>query len=170
MSTARKKCLAFLAAVVTLGILWPHPSAFAQSSPAPSSVLPTGGGQGLIDASDSVMLRLDHQAGLFQTVKDIGVAELRNNTIMLAKLATLMTIPIITTASEPKGPNGPLMPEIVIPTSTNAVLSEVHRTWNRPEASELAKFYALVAPNYAAVIESFNKAQEVARQQGPAVR
>jgi hypothetical protein len=46
----------------------------------------------------------------------------------------------------------------------------VHRTWNRPEASELAKLYALVAPNYAAVIESFNKAQEVARQQGPSVR
>ena len=58
----------------------------------------------------------------------------------------------------------------VIPTSTNAVLSEVHRTWNRPEAPELAKLYALVAPNYAAVIESYNKAQEAARQQGPAVR
>jgi hypothetical protein len=58
----------------------------------------------------------------------------------------------------------------VIPTSTNAVLSEVHRTCNRPEASELAKLYALVAPNYAAVIESFNTAQEVARQQGPPVR
>ncbi len=55
----------------------------------------------------------------------------------------------------------------VIPTSTNAMLSEVHRTWNRPEAAELAKLYALVAPNYAAVIESYNKAQEVARQQQP---
>jgi hypothetical protein len=29
-----------------------------------------------------------------------------------AKLATLLKIPIITTASEPNGPNGPLMPEI----------------------------------------------------------
>jgi hypothetical protein len=53
----------------------------------------------------------------------------------------------------------------VIPTSTNAVLSEVHRTWNRPEAPEIAKLYSLVAPNYAAVVESYNKAQEVARQQ-----
>jgi hypothetical protein len=52
----------------------------------------------------------------------------------------------------------------VIPTSTNAVLSETHRTWNRPEAAELAKLYALVAPNYAAVMESFQKAQEVAKQ------
>ena len=88
MSTACKKYLPILAAVAALGTLSPNPSALAQSSPAPSSVLPTGGGQGLIDPSDSVMLLLDHQAGLFQTVKDIGVVELRNNTIMLAKLAT----------------------------------------------------------------------------------
>jgi nicotinamidase-related amidase len=247
MSTVRNRCLPLLAAVATLSILWPTQSALAQSTP--SSVL----GQRLIDPSDSVLLLLDHPKGLFQTVKDISIVELRNNAIMLAKLATLMKIPVITTASEPKGPNGPLMPEIhqfaphavyvgrkgevnawdnedfvravqatgkktlimagvwtsvcvmfpaldakiagfkvyavidasgdpsdlasrttlarftqagVIPTSTNAVLSEVHRTWNRPEASELAKLYALVAPNYAAVIESFNKAQEEARQQG----
>ena len=55
---------------------------------------------------------LDHQAGLFQTVKDISVAELRSNTVLLAKLAKLMKIPVITTASEPNGTNGPLMPEI----------------------------------------------------------
>jgi len=52
----------------------------------------------------------------------------------------------------------------IIPTSTNAVLSETHRTWNRPEAADLAKLYALVAQNYAAVIESYQKAQEVAKQ------
>ena len=229
---------------------------FAASSPAfaqtrPASVLPSGGGAALIDTSDTVMLLLDHQAGLFQTVKDVTVTELRNNTIMLAKLATLLKIPVITTASEPNGPNGPLMPEIhqfaphavyvgrkgevnawdnedfvkavratgkktlimagvwtsvcvmfpaldakaagykvyavmdasgdpselasrttlarfiqagVIPTSTNAVLSETHRTWNRPEAAKLAELYALVAPNYAAVIESFVKAVEVGKQ------
>ena len=52
----------------------------------------------------------------------------------------------------------------IIPTSTNAVLSETHRTWNRPEASELGKLYSLVAPNYAAVVESYQKAQDVAKQ------
>jgi hypothetical protein len=31
---------------------------------------------------------------------------------MLANLATLLKIPVITSASEPNGPNGPLMPEI----------------------------------------------------------
>jgi nicotinamidase-related amidase len=53
----------------------------------------------------------------------------------------------------------------VIPTSTNAVLSETHRTWNRPEAAELAKLYSLVAPNYAAVVESYQRAQDVIKQQ-----
>jgi nicotinamidase-related amidase len=216
-----------------------------------SSVLPTGGGKALLDASDSVILLLDHQSGLFQTVKDISIAELRTNTSMLAKLATLLKIPVITTASEPNGPNGPLMPEIhefaphavfvprkgevsawdnedfvktvrdtgrntlimagvwtsvcvmfpaldakaagfkvyavmdasgdpsefasrttlarftqagVIPISANAVLCETHRTWKRPEAAELAKLYALVAPNYAAVMESYQKAQDAIRQ------
>ena len=52
----------------------------------------------------------------------------------------------------------------VIPTTTNAVLSEVHRTWNRPEAAQIAELYALVSPNYSAVVESYLKAQEVARQ------
>ena len=52
----------------------------------------------------------------------------------------------------------------VIPVTTNAVLSEVHRTWNRPEAAEIGKLYAHVSPNYAAVVESFVKAQEVAKQ------
>jgi nicotinamidase-related amidase len=223
----------------------------APSSRIESSVLPTGGGQALMNPSDSSILLLDHQSGLFQTVKDISVAELRANTTMLAKLAALLKIPLITTASEPNGPNGPLMPEIhefaphavfvprkgevnawdnadfvnavrdtrrktlimagvwtsvcvmfpaldamaagykvyavtdasgdpselasrttlarfaqagVRPTSANAVLCELHRTWNRPEAAELAKMYALVAPNYAAVMESYQKAQDATKR------
>jgi nicotinamidase-related amidase len=254
MATLLKNALSAVAAILILGASM-NSNAVAQATApggAPSSVLPTGGGAALLDPSDTVILLLDHQSGLFQTVKDIPVAELRANVVMLAKLATLMKIPVITTASEPGGPNGPLMPEIqqfaphavyvprkgevnawdngdfvrtvrgtgrktlimagvwtsvcvmfpaldakaagfkvyavtdasgdpsemasrttiarfaqagVIPTSTNAVLSEVHRTWNRHEAAELAKLYALVAPNYAAVIESYQKAQEVAKQQ-----
>jgi nicotinamidase-related amidase len=66
----------------------------------------------LLDPDDSVLVLLDHQAGLFQTVKDIGIAELRANTTMLARLAALLDIPLITSASVPDGPNGPLMPEI----------------------------------------------------------
>jgi nicotinamidase-related amidase len=204
-----------------------------------------------MDPSDTLVLLLDHQSGLFQTVKDIPVADLRRNVEMIARLCALLKIPVITTASEPAGSNGPLMPEIhqyaphavyvarkgevnawdnqdfvaqvestgrktlvmagvwtgvcvmfpaldaraagydvyavidasgdpselasrtslarfvlggVKPTSTNALLSELHRTWARPEAAELAKLYGLAAPNYAAVIESYQRAQEAALQ------
>src|SRR5215813_15304555 len=68
--------------------------------------------KGVLDPRDSVLCLLDHQAGLFQTVKDIGIAELRANTTMLAKLANLLEIALFTSASVPQGPNGPLMPEI----------------------------------------------------------
>ena len=242
-----------LLSVVTL--FWVQQNITGQSnqtqSPRRSSVLSTGGGEALIDPSDTVILLLDHQSGLFQTVKDISVHELRANTMMLAKLATLFKIPVITSASEPNGPNGPLMPEIhqfaphavfvprkgevnawdnadfvntvkatgkktlimagvwtsvcvmfpaldakaagykvyavtdasgdpsemvsrttvarfaqagVIPTTANAVLCEIHRTWNRPEAAELAKLYVIVAPNYGALIESHQRAQEAIKQ------
>ena len=245
-----------LAAVLAVGLIWPQHRAMAQAvpsgSPAPSSVLSTGGGQALLDPSDTVLLLMDHQSGLFQTVKDISVAELRANTVALAKLATLLKIPVITTASEPNGPNGPLMPEIhqaaphavfvprkgevnawdnedfvkavratgkktlimagvwtsvcvmfpaldakaagfkvyavidasgdpsemvsrttlarftqagIVPTTANAVICEMHRTWNRPEAAEVAKLYTIVAPNYAALMESYQKAQDVLKQE-----
>ncbi len=51
----------------------------------------------------------------------------------------------------------------VIPTSTNAVICEVHRTWNRPDATQLAQLYTMASPNYRAVIESYERAQSVAR-------
>src|SRR5215468_1624049 len=242
-----------LVAALMMGLLWPSPDASAQQIPGAGSpsVLPTGGGQALLDPSDTVILLLDHQSGLLQTVKDVSLPELRTNVVMLGKLAALMKIPVVTSASEPNGTNGPLIPEVqqsapqavyvprkgevnawdnedfvktvrgtgrktlvmagvwtsvcvmfpaldaklagykvyavmdasgdvsemanrttlarlaqggVIPTTTNAVLSEVHRTWNRPEAAEIGKLYAHVSPNFAAVVESYLKAQEVARQ------
>jgi nicotinamidase-related amidase len=65
-----------------------------------------------IDANDAVMLLIDHQSGLFQTVGDMPMPTLRNHAAALAKIATLSKIPVITTASVPQGPNGPLIPEI----------------------------------------------------------
>ena len=215
-----------------------------------SSVLSTGGGKALINPADTLILLLDHQTGLFQTVKDIGVMELRANTIALAKLGALLKLPVITTSSVPDGPNGPPMPELkeaaphahyvprhgevnawdneafvkavrdtgkktlimagvwtsvcvmfpaldataagfkvyavmdasgdpsemvsrttlarfaqggVVPTTVNAVVSEIHRTWNRPEAAELAQLYTMYAPNYRAVMESYQMAQQAAK-------
>jgi nicotinamidase-related amidase len=211
-------------------------------------IVPSGGGTALMNADDTVLLLLDHQSGLFQIVKDIPVAELRANVSALARIATLLKVPVITTASVPEGPNGPLMPEIaslaphaiyvprqgevnawdsdlfvktvretgrktlimagvwtsvcvmfpaldakaagftvyavidasgdpsemvsrttlarfvqagVVPTSTNAVICELHRTWRRPDAAEIADVYTMVAPNYRAVMESYQTAKDV---------
>lgn len=65
-----------------------------------------------INPEDAVMLLIDHQSGLFNTVRDLNVRELRANAVTLAKVATLAKMPVITTASVPQGPNGPLIPEI----------------------------------------------------------
>ena len=115
-SLSLKSALSTLGIVTAIGVILSiEPGALAQAGRAnalPSSVLPSGGGQALLDPSDTAILLLDHQTGLFQTVKDISLTELRANTTMLAKLATIYNIPVITTASEPNGPNGPLMPEI----------------------------------------------------------
>lgn len=208
--------------------------------------------QALLDPGDAVVLLLDHQTGLFQTVKDISVADLRANTIVLAKIAELTKTPIITTASEPNGPNGPLMPELatvapnaryvarkgevsawdnadfvaaveatgrktlvmagvwtsvcvmfpalqakadgykvfavidasgdpsemasrttlarfiqagIIPVSTNAMLSEFQRSWNRPDAAQWGALYSELVPNYRAATESYQRAQEAAKKQ-----
>jgi len=66
----------------------------------------------MIDRDDVVMLLIDQQSGLFNLVKDMPVAQLRNNVIALAKTATLLKLPVIITASVPEGPNGPVIPEI----------------------------------------------------------
>lgn len=213
-----------------------------QPSPAASRVL--------LDPNDTVILLLDHQTGLFQTVKDVPVAELRSNTVALANVARLGKAPIIYTASEPNGPNGPIMDELdafasdaqyvarkgeisawdnadfvkaveatgrktlvmagvwtsvcvafpalqaqadgykvyfvtdasgdpsvmasqttiarlsaagIIPVSTNAVLCEFQRTWNRPDAAQWGAIYAQLVPHYKAVAESYKRAQDAAQ-------
>lgn len=66
----------------------------------------------MLDAEDTVLLLIDHQSGLFNTVRDVPIPDLRNYVIALAKTASLLNIPVITTASVPDGPNGPLIPEV----------------------------------------------------------
>jgi nicotinamidase-related amidase len=65
-----------------------------------------------INPANAAMLLIDHQSGLFQTVGDMPMPELRLRAAALAKMASLAKMPVITTASVPQGPNGPLIPEI----------------------------------------------------------
>nr|WP_315400466.1 hypothetical protein [uncultured Duganella sp.] len=100
------------------------------------STLATGGGAALIDPADTLVLLLDHQSG-----HRLGARRQQRSVDSVARFVQ----------------GG------VKPTSANALLSELHRTWARPEAAELAKLYGLVAPNYAAVAESYARAQQAVR-------
>ena len=52
---------------------------------------------GMLDPDDSIILLIDHQSGLFNTVRDVPVPDLRNYVIAIAiaKAATLLNIPVI---------------------------------------------------------------------------
>ncbi|MGY0611805.1 MULTISPECIES: isochorismatase family protein [unclassified Luteimonas] len=244
-----------MVAVMSIPLAYsPMASAQQASSQAPIEGLsrqPTPAARAaLYDPNDAVLLLLDHQTGLFQTVKDIPLAELRANTVALAKIAVQAGIPVIYTASEPGGPNGPIMEELleaapdaiyvgrtgevsawdnadfvkaveatgrktlvmagvwtsvcvafpalqaeadgynvlavmdasgdvsklasdaamlrmanggVVPVTTNTILSETHRTWNRKDAAAWGALYSELVPNYRAVAESYQRAQEAAK-------
>ncbi|MCS5961195.1 isochorismatase family protein [Klebsiella pneumoniae subsp. pneumoniae] len=70
------------------------------------------GARPVIDVNDTAMLLIDHQSGLFQTVGDMPMPELRARAAALAKMASLAGIPVITTASAPRGRTVRLIPEI----------------------------------------------------------
>ncbi|CAB3628220.1 hydrolase [Achromobacter pestifer] len=70
------------------------------------------GARPVIDPDQAAMLLIDHQSGLFQTIGDMPFTTVRSHASALAKMATLTKMPVITTASVPQGPNGPLIPEI----------------------------------------------------------
>lgn len=65
----------------------------------------------MIDVNDAAMLLIDHQSGLFQCINDVDFLRIRDRAIALAEAATLVNMPVITTASVPQGPNGPLIPK-----------------------------------------------------------
>ena len=51
----------------------------------------------------------------------------------------------------------------VVPMDTAAVASEIQRTWHRPDAQQWAEVYTRIFPEYQLLIESYGKAQAVAK-------
>ncbi|WP_116368228.1 isochorismatase family protein [Parahaliea mediterranea] len=95
----------------------------------------------MIDPNDAIMLLIDHQSGLFNVVRDLPVPDLRNYVIALAKTATLLDIPVLTTASVPDGPNGPLIPEIhqYAPHAQYIPRTGQINTWDNPLFTDAVK-------------------------------
>lgn len=99
------------------------------------------GAKPTIDPNNTALLLIDHQSGLFQVVKDIDLPQLRANAIALAKAANLLQIPVITTASVPQGPNGPLIPEIhaAAPHATYVARKGQINAWDSQEFVDAVK-------------------------------
>jgi len=112
-----------------------------------------GGTKPIIDPDDTVMLLIDHQSGLFQTVGDMPMPELRARAAALAKMATLAKLPIAAVHDGYKvfavidvlGTYSKMAQEItlarvvqagVVPMDTAAVASELQKTWNREDAMQ----------------------------------
>ena len=51
----------------------------------------------------------------------------------------------------------------IVPVTTNTILSETHRTWNRADAASWGALYSELVPHYRAVAESYKRAQEAAK-------
>jgi nicotinamidase-related amidase len=61
---------------------------------------------------NAVLLLIDHQVGLFTGVRDIPVAELKQNVVALAKAVKVLGVPIVVTATSPEM-WGPIIPELM---------------------------------------------------------
>ncbi|MBS0169913.1 MAG: hydrolase [Nitrospira sp.] len=94
-----------------------------------------------INPDEAAMLLIDHQSGLFQTIGDMAMPVLRSHAAALAKMASLANIPVITTASVPQGPNGPLIPEIHAnaPHATYVARRGEINAWDNPDFVKAVK-------------------------------
>ncbi|WP_084616243.1 hydrolase [Marinomonas sp. S3726] len=66
----------------------------------------------VLTPDNAVLAMIDHQTGLMVGVRDMNPAQLKNNILGLTKMAKVLDLPSIVTASYPQGPNGPVMGEI----------------------------------------------------------
>jgi nicotinamidase-related amidase len=102
---------------------------------AMSTIANFNGQKPIIDPNNAALLLIDHQSGLFQTIGDMPMPVLRNHAAALAKMASLAKLPVITTASVPQGPNGPLIPEIHAnaPHATYVARKGEINAWDNPD-------------------------------------
>lgn len=83
---------------------------------------------------NAAMLLIDHQVGTMSLgITDIDPVNLKNNTLYLAEVAKLFSLPTLLTTSNPNGPNGPLFAELVQSLPQVPIIDRVIiNAWNDP--------------------------------------
>jgi nicotinamidase-related amidase len=63
-------------------------------------------------SQNAAMLLIDHQVGTMSWVRSAPLEEIKRNTVVLAKAARALNLPVILTTSMEEQVQGPLMPEV----------------------------------------------------------
>jgi nicotinamidase-related amidase len=68
-----------------------------------------------LNPNNAALLLIDHQVGTMNFgISDLSALELKNQTLcLLAEAARAFGLPVVLTASNPNGPNGPIFPELL---------------------------------------------------------
>lgn len=70
--------------------------------------------------TDTALLLIDHQVGTMQLIKNIPLEVVKRNTLALAKMAQILSIPVVLTSSQEDMFQGPLLAELA------AILPKAH--------------------------------------------
>ena len=65
-----------------------------------------------LTADNTALVLVDHQIGLMTGIRDYSIAELKHNVVGLAKAATVLGLPIVTTTTSSDTLWGPAFPEL----------------------------------------------------------
>jgi nicotinamidase-related amidase len=94
-----------------------------------------------LNPSNAALLLIDHQVGTMNFgISDLSALELKNQTLLLAECARAFGLPVILTASNPNGPNGPVFPELIATLPEVPVIERmIINSWKDPRFVEAVK-------------------------------
>jgi len=90
-----------------------------------------------LTAGNSALVLVDHQVGLITGIRDYSIAELKHNVVGLAKAASVLGLPIVTTTTSSKTLWGPAIPELqsALPEQTFIDRTTVN-AWDDPRVEQ----------------------------------
>lgn len=90
-----------------------------------------------VTAENSALLLIDHQVGTMQLIKNIDRDLAARQSIALAKMAKILSMPVVITSSQEENAQGPILPEIaaILPEAYDARVKRpgVVNAWAYPE-------------------------------------
>ena len=90
----------------------------------------------LFTPQNSALLLIDHQIGTMQLIKNIDVEQAKRMSLVLARMASILNIPVVMTSSQEDRVQGPLLAELkdILPDAFAARVQRegIVNAWNDP--------------------------------------